>query len=186
MTLVDEKELIDECLRNNRIAQKELFEKYYAAMYTKALRIVGNDDSAYDAVQNAFILVFNNLHQFRYKSTLGAWISKILIREALRIVKKELPKLNIEDLNYSEPITWPEQLNGEYLHKAIMKLPVGYRAVFTLIEIEGFSHKEVSQKLNITEGTSKSQLYHAKKRLQTELKELIELFAKPKKTTQYN
>lgn len=174
MTFIDEKKLIDECLRNNRIAQKELFEKYYAAMYTRALRIVGDEHAAYDAVQNAFISAFNNLHQFKFKSTLGAWIKKILIREALRIVKKDLQVLKVEDTDYSETITWPETMNAEYLHKAIMQLPVGFRAVFTLIEIEGFTHKEVSLKLNISEGTSKSQLYHAKKRLQKELQELID------------
>jgi RNA polymerase sigma factor (sigma-70 family) len=173
MTFIDEKKLINECLRNNRTAQKELFEKYYAAMYTKALRIIGNEQSAYDAVQNAFILTFNNLHQFKFKSTLGAWIKKILIREALRIAKKDLQVFKAEDTNYNEPVAWPETMNAEYLHKAIMRLPTGFRTVFTLIEIEGFSHKEVSLKLNISEGTSKSQLYHAKKKLQQELQELI-------------
>lgn len=167
----ENKNLVELCLRNNRIAQKKLFDKYYAAMYTSALRITGDEQQAYDAVQETFICVFNNLHQFKFRSTLGAWIKKILLREALRIHKKNLKTYTQIDEQYDELTEWPESINSEYLQRIILELPDGYRAIFTLIEIEGYTHKEVARKLNISEGTSKSQLYHAKKELRKRLAE---------------
>lgn len=137
-------------------------------MFNTALRIVGEEDSAYDVVQDTFIQVFNSLHQFQFRSTLGAWIKTILIREALR-KKKQLKFESGQNGSYHEPVIWPDDLSGDYLEKAIMDLPDGYRMVFTLIEIEGYTHKEVGKMLRISEGTSKSQLYYAKKNLQKRL-----------------
>lgn len=167
-----DKRLVKRCLQNDRIAQKELFDKYYKAMFNTALRIVGNKESTHDAVQETFIHVFNNLHQFQFRSTLGAWIKKILIREALRKKKKINPDSGRVG-TFEEPVVWPEDLSGDYLQKAIMELPDGFRMVFTLVEIEGYSHKEVAQILHISEGTSKSQLYHAKKSLQKKLERMM-------------
>jgi RNA polymerase sigma factor (sigma-70 family) len=167
-----DKQLINKCLQNDRIAQKELFEKYYKAMFNIALRIVGNEDTTYDVVQETFIHVFNNLHQFQYRSTLGAWIKKILIREALRKTKQINPDSG-QNGNFREPVIWPDDLSGDYLQKAIMELPDGFRVIFTLVEIEGYSHKEVAQMMHISEGTSKSQLYHAKKSLQKKLADIM-------------
>jgi len=167
-----EKRLVSRCLQNDRIAQKELFEKYYKAMYNTALRIVGDKDKTYDVVQETFIHVFNNLHQFQFRSSLGAWIKKILFREALR-KKKENNLDSGQAGTYEEPVIWPEDFSGDYLQKAIMELPDGFRMVFTLVEIEGYSHKEVAQMMHISEGTSKSQLYHAKISLQKKLEGMV-------------
>ncbi len=168
-----DKDLIRQCLQNNRLAQKQLFDRYYRAMFNVALRIVKNEDICYDAVQESFIRVFNNLHQFKFKSTLGAWIKTIVVREAIRQLK---PKLETQEgCNASfEPIFWPEDLSSEYVFKAIMELPDGYRTIFTLVEIEGYTHKDVSRMMDISEGTSKSQLYFAKKRLQKRLSGIYE------------
>jgi RNA polymerase sigma factor (sigma-70 family) len=163
-----DKKLINRCLQNNRLAQKELFDRYYKAMFNIALRIVKDEDLCYDVVQETFILVFNNLEQFQFKATIGSWIKTILVREALRRMKLSFRESNLEG-KQQEPVIWPEDLTGEYLHQAIMELPDGYRTVFTLIEIEGYSHKEVAKMMCITEGTSKSQLFYAKKSLQQKL-----------------
>lgn len=163
-----ERNLINRCLQNNRLAQKELFDKYYRAMFNIALRIVKDEELCYDVVQETFILVFNNLEQFRFKATIGSWIKTILVREAIRRMKLNFREDKPEE-NQKEPIIWPEDLSGEYLHQAIMDLPDGYRTVFTLIEIEGYSHKEVAKLMSITEGTSKSQLFYAKKSLREKL-----------------
>ncbi len=170
----NDRQLIIKCLQNDRIAQKELFEKYYKAMFNIALRIVGNEEITYDVLQDTFINVFNNLHQFQFRSTLGAWIKKILIREALRKTK-QIPPNSGQNEDFREPVIWPDDLSGDYLQKAIMELPDGFRIIFTLVEIEGYSHKEVSQMMNISEGTSKSQLYYAKKKLQRKLERMIKL-----------
>jgi len=137
-------------------------------MFTIALRMVRDENETYDVVQETFIQVFNNLHQFRFKSTLGAWIKAILVREALRKIKPAFSDI-VQPADRLEQVVWPDDLSGDYLQKAVMDLPDGYRLVFTLVEIEGYSHKEVAQIMNITEGTSKSQLYYAKKNLQKRL-----------------
>lgn len=168
----NDKQLVKQCLKNDRIAQKELFELYYKAMFNTALRIVGDEDTSYDAVQDGFIHVFNNLHQFQFRSTLGAWIKKIIVRESLR-KKKQIRFESGQNCSYNESVVWPDDLSGDYLQQAIMNLPDGYRMVFTLVEIEGYSHKEVGKMLNISEGTSKSQLYYAKKNLQKRLTKIL-------------
>lgn len=159
-----DKILVHQCLRNNRLAQKELFERYYRAMFNTALRIVKDEETCYDVVQEAFILVFNNLEQFRFQSTIGAWIKTIVVRQAIRKIRPEVTA-GTTIQNY-DAIVWPEDLSGEYLQKAILELPDGYRTVFTMVEIEGYSHREVAEMMQISEGTSKSQLYHAKRMLQ--------------------
>jgi RNA polymerase sigma factor (sigma-70 family) len=163
-----DKNLIHRCLQNNRLAQKELFDRYYKAMFNIALRIVKDEELCYDVVQETFIRVFNNLEQFQFKATIGAWIKTILVREAIRRMKINFREDKPEE-KQKEPVIWPEDLTGEYLQQAIMDLPDGYRTVFTLIEIEGYSHKEVAKMMSITEGTSKSQLFYAKKSLQQKL-----------------
>jgi RNA polymerase sigma factor (sigma-70 family) len=163
-----DRNLINRCLQNNRLAQKELFDKYYKAMFNIALRIVKDEELCYDVVQETFILVFNNLEQFQFKATIGSWIKTILVREAVRRLKVSFRESDLVE-KQAESIIWPEDLTEEYLHQAIMELPDGYRMVFTLIEIEGYSHKEVAKMMSITEGTSKSQLFYAKKSLQQKL-----------------
>ncbi len=169
-----ETELIKGCLANNRLAQKTLYDKYKRGMYTVAYRITGEFDMANDALQEAFIQVFRGLAKFRGESTLGAWIKTIVVRAAIKKVKKKVHFEQIEDHTQGAGfIDWGDFLNAEYLEKAINSLPEGYRAVFTLVEVEGYQHKEVAEMLGISAGTSKSQLYHAKRKLRTILKDQI-------------
>lgn len=160
-----ETELIKACVSNDRLAQKTLYDKYARAMYTLAYRITGDFALAEDVLQDAFVKVFRNLDRFRQESTLGAWIKTIVLRTALSQIKKQPLTETLEPSHTEGMIDWGNHLDAEYLEKAIKNLPEGYRAVFILIEVEGYSHKEVGQLLGISEGTSKSQLFHAKKRL---------------------
>lgn len=162
-----DKELVLRCLKHERQAQHELYHKYCDAMYSICYRITGCADDASDALQEAFIQVFTDIKQFEFKSTLGAWIKTIVVRTAIRIVKKSKQLIN-EDLSnladdYNAVI--PNHLEGEDLEKAILSMPKGYRTVFLLIEVEGYSHEETAEMLGISIGTSKSQLHHAKKML---------------------
>ncbi len=168
-----ETELIEACLQNDRLAQKELYERYNRAMYSSAYRITGDFDLANDVLQEAFIKVFKNLAKFRQESTLGAWIKTIVVRTALSKIKRQKTFDELEERHTAHMIDWGDFLNAEYLEKAIMSLPEGYRAVFLLIEVEGYSHKEVAEMLQISVGTSKSQLFYAKKRLRAMLKEIV-------------
>ncbi len=158
-------DLIQSCIDNDRLSQKRLYDKYKKAMYTICYRITGDYDLANDALQEAFIQVFKGLPKFRAESTLGAWIKTIVVRAAIKKVKKQPKFDDLEHIKESEYVDWGHYLDAEYLEKAILALPEGYRTVFVMIEIEGYAHKEVAEILGISTGTSKSQLYHAKKKL---------------------
>ncbi len=168
-----ESELIQACLKNDRLAQKQLYEKYNKAMFTTAYRITNDFELAHDVLQEAFVKVFKNLNAFRGDATLGAWIKTIVVRTALSKIKKQVRLEPLQDYHISDKIDWGHRLDIEYLEKAIQELPGGYRAVFTLIEIEGYSHKEVAEMLEISVGTSKSQLFYAKKRLRKTISKLL-------------
>ncbi len=158
-------EIINGCIANNRLAQKALYEQYKRAMYTLAYRITNDFDDANDVLQDAFMDVFEDIGQFRKESTLGAFIKTILIRKASKKLKKSKPFILLEEIAHHEEIVFENEIDAEKIENAIQTLPDGYRTVFVLIEIEGHTHKEVANILAISEGGSKSQLYHAKKKL---------------------
>ncbi len=158
-------DLINACLRNDRSAQRIVYDRYKRAMYTLAYRLTSDFDDANDVLQDTFLDVFRKLETFKGESTIGAWIRVILVRKAYKRLNKpklwELP----DEIPESSEVSWSNTIDGGYLEKAIFSLPEGFRMVFTLIEIEGYSHKEVANILGISEGTSKSQLFYSKKRL---------------------
>jgi len=169
-----EKELVAACIKHDRRAQKELYDRYSRAMYSACYRICADFDLANDALQEGFLKVFQKLDTYRGESTVGAWMKVVIVRTALNKLRRhkvtrELP------LNYAdEEIDWgTTALDTEYLEKAINRLPDGYRAVFVLIEVEGYKHKEVAEMLDISTGTSKSQLFYAKKKLREYLRHYV-------------
>ncbi|MBI5914527.1 MAG: RNA polymerase sigma factor [Bacteroidetes bacterium] len=166
-----ETELVQSCLKNDRIAQKNLYDKYRKAMYTLAYRITGDFEAANDVLQEGFVKVFRGLGTFRGESTLGAWIKTIVVRTAYSYLRKDKHFFEpVENVPPGSQVDWGHYLDAEYLEKAIRSLPEGYRTVFVLIEVEGYSHREVAGLLGISEGTSKSQLFYSKKRLRALLK----------------
>jgi RNA polymerase sigma factor (sigma-70 family) len=167
-----EKKIVHGCLMNDRRFQKELFEKYKDAMYTVVFRILRKEQLADDALQEGFVQVFTSMQNYRFEASLGSWIKTIMIRCALKILKQEPLRLESEENAMNISIEWDANLTGELLDKAIAQLSPGYRSIFLLIEVEGYSHKEVSEMLNISEGTSKSQLSRAKIILQKKLQYL--------------
>lgn len=171
----EEYRLLAGCLAQDRQAQYRLYQQYKTALFSSALRILGDRALAQDALQEAFIEIFQSLAGFRQQSTLGAWMKTVVVRRALRTLRRE-PRMEAYDQErHPEPLVgWHDSLTGEALDKAIGELPAGYRAVFCLVEVEGYSHQEVADLLSITEGTSKSQLYHAKRHLQRKLQYLYQ------------
>ncbi|MEY3322701.1 MAG: hypothetical protein RLZZ417_2284 [Bacteroidota bacterium] len=168
---MDEHKLIAACKANDRMAQQLLYNRYANAMFTISYRITKDRELAADVLQEAFVRVFNYIHAFRGESTLGAWIRTIVVRSALAILKKEKKGLSFD---LSEVDESSSILNfshdTDYLEKAILSLPSGYRTVFLLIEVEGYTHQDVADLLGVSVGTSKSQLFYAKKRLRELLK----------------
>lgn len=171
-----ERELVQGCIRNNRIAQRNLYYRYCDAMFTVAYRIVSNRDDAHDALQDAFIQVFRDIGQYRFDSTLGAWIKTIVVRTSLRLLSRNrnLSFTDMDEVKSDEMILIPDSLNSEYLEKVILSLPDGYRTVFLLTEVEGYTHEETARMLGISIGTSKSQLHHAKKMLKNRLSAMMD------------
>ncbi len=158
--------LLEGCIAGDRRAQKALYDRYKDAMYTLAYRITNDFDQAHDVLQEAFLAVFRGLDRFRRESTLGAWIKTIVVRTAYKKLRRQPVMEPLEESHTREMIDWGDHLDAAYLEQAIQALPPGYRSVFVLIEIEGYAHKEVAALLGISVGTSKSQLYHAKRQLQ--------------------
>lgn len=171
----DEQQLLKGCLAQERLAQQQLYLRYKTAMFTCALRILGDQALAQDALQDAFVAVFQQLASFRQQSTLGAWVKRIVVLTSLTILRREQRMEVYDSERHPEPLVpWHDNLTGEALAQAIAELPAGYRAVFCLVEVEGYLHREVAELLNISEGTSKSQLHQAKRLLQVKLASLYQ------------
>ncbi|KAA6438301.1 RNA polymerase sigma factor [Dyadobacter flavalbus] len=162
--MTSEAELISGCLLHDRAAQRQLYDRYKNAMYTLAYRITGDFDDANDVLQDSFMDVFRHLDQFRGEAALGAWIKQIVIRKSTK--KKKMVLWQNLDEYTGESIDWNEiEINTAHLESAVLSLPDGFRAIFVLAEVEGYTHREIAVMLNISEGTSKSQLFHAKRKL---------------------
>lgn len=168
MTEID---LIQACIANDRLAQKSLYDRYKRAMYTLAYRVTNDFELANEVLQDAFLSIFKNLEKFRGDSTLGAWIKVIVVRTAYKKIKKRFVFDELDKINEPTTVNWGTNIEAGYLEKAIHSLPEGFRSVFVLVEVEGYSHKEVGEMLGIAPGTSKSQLFHAKKKLRGMLSE---------------
>ncbi len=163
--------LIRGCLNNDRAAQKQLFMDYKDAMYTVLYRMLGNAEDAEDALQEGFVSVFTNLKSYRGDGALGGWMKTIFIRIAIKKINARKYFEDTDNIPETEMV-YDDNLTGEVLEKAILSLDVGYRTVFVMVEVEGYKHKEVAEILQISEGTSKSQLSRAKGILRERLKHL--------------
>lgn len=165
----EENRLIKKCIRQDRLAQRMLYEQYKTAMFSTAYRITNDFDLAHDALQEAFIKVFQSLTKFKGTGTLGSWIKTIVVRAALKEVASLHLHVEVEADTHGAEVQFDDALTGELLAELLSQLPDKCRVVFDLIAVEGFSHKEVAEMLGVTVGTSKSQLYYAKKLLKEKL-----------------
>ena len=160
--------LIPLCLERDRAAQKQLYDNYKDNLYTIAFRLTDDAALASDILQESFIEAFKSLANLREHKYFHSWIKQILVRKTYRLLKKEQATVPLEAVN---EIEFGAESNIAYIEKAIQSLPVKSRTVFVMTEIEGFSHKEIAETMNISVGTSKSQLNYAK----TKLKELLKI-----------
>ena len=168
-------DIVEACKRGDRKAQFELYKLYSRAMYNICVRMLGSAENAEDALQNSFVDVFTKLDTFRFESTIGAWIKRIVINNCINALKKrrlEFSELtdNAQMPTEADPSVLEGFLNVPAIQKAIQKLPDGYRTVFNLYALEGYDHEEIGQILSISEATSKSQYSRAKARLREVLK----------------
>lgn len=171
-----EEQLIKECISGNAAAHKKFYDLFAKKMMGVCLRYTNNPDEAQDVLQDGFIKVFGKLPKFVSKGSLEGWVRRIMVNTALdqyRKNKKFQKDIEIDAVSFklekSDFII--ETINANDLLKIIQTIPEGYRVVFNLFAIEGYSHKEIAEKLGVTESTSKSQYSRAKKMLRKRLVE---------------
>ncbi|BDD09560.1 DNA-directed RNA polymerase sigma-70 factor [Fulvitalea axinellae] len=164
-----DEELIRKCIEGDSEAQYTLYSKYAQNMYGVALRYARSEQEAEDVLQEAFIKIFQKMDTFQGNSTIGAWIKRIVVNTALNSRRGKLyasPMEDVSDLNYNDDRDWVlSDFQYEELLGMVRELPAGCQAVFNLYAIEGYNHKEIAEMMEVSEGTSKSQLARAKKLL---------------------
>ena len=159
--------LIEDCRKGNGRAQSKLYQQYARAMFNLACRIMNSREDAEDILQETFVDCFRNIGSFRFESTFGAWLKRILVNKCINELKKKK-----SDLTFCETLPvdiMEEEDDTEYdtdkIFQGIEMLPDGYRIILTLYLLEGYDHSEISQILGISESTSKSQYSRAKDKL---------------------
>ena len=171
--LQDEKKLIRRASQGKREAQKALYDSYAPKMLALCQRYVKDAHFAEDVMIEGFVKVFRNLPGFRFEGSFEGWIRRIMVREAIDYLRKRqfvvFDDTRMQEAGGQQPNPDPYQV--EALEHLIDSLPEGYRLVFTLYAVEGYKHGEIAEVLKISESTSKSQLYKARKQLQEQLKE---------------
>jgi RNA polymerase sigma-70 factor (ECF subfamily) len=174
--VTEEYELIKGCIRQDARCQRMLFDRYAGKMMSVCLRYANDSMEAEDMIQDAFIKVFQYLGQFKFEGAFEGWIRRIVVNTAIRhLEKKKMHFKDIDDNSYNAPQIDPQaytHLGEDDLMKLISQLPEGYRLVFNLNAIEGYSHEEIAVMLNIQPGTSRSQLVKARKMLQHQILQL--------------
>lgn len=167
----NETQLISRSIKNNREAQRLLFEKYSGKMLSVCRMYIQDLHHAEEVMLTGFFKVFKHLGDFKNEGSFEGWIRRIMIRESISYlrVQKQMEfrdEIIIERENFSNV---QADIDAEHIQQLIDNLPEGYRAVFIMYAIEGYKHQEIAEMLNITTGTSKSQLFKARKTLQEKL-----------------
>lgn len=159
------------CLSNIASAQEALYNRFCPRMLGVCYRFARNREDAEDMLQEGFIKVFSQIQQFRGQGALEGWIRRIIVHTCINILKKNKKFTDSVDLIHASSLhlnenNIPSLLEAKQVVDAVRKLPLGYRTVLNLYAIEGFSHKEIAQMLDIEESTSRSQYTRAKAMLE--------------------
>lgn len=175
---ISESDLIKGCIEGNRQMQEELYNRFSGKMYAVCLRYANNADDAQDLLQEGFIKVYRNLHRFRAEGSFEGWIRRVFVNSAIEHFRKksiELSKVSDKEENTIEDsdVSALDQLAERDIVKLIQDLSPGYRTVFNMYVVEGYSHKEIGDLLGISEGTSKSQLARARSILQKKVAQYL-------------
>jgi RNA polymerase sigma-70 factor (ECF subfamily) len=170
----EEKELIQLAVENNRHAQQKIYSKFSPKMLSVCRQYIKDVQQAEDIMITAFMKVFVHLKNFENKGSFEGWIRRTMINECISFIRVQKQVQFVEDENYFEESfnNIESQFSVEDIQFLIDGLPEGYKMVFNLYVIEGYKHQEIAKMLNINEGTSKSQLSHARKTLQEQITKL--------------
>ncbi|ANE50165.1 RNA polymerase sigma factor [Flavisolibacter tropicus] len=176
--MISDTDLIEGCQREDRKMQQQLYQRFAPKMYGVCLRYAGNIEEAEDILQEGFIKVFRKIGSFRGEGSFEGWIRRIFVNTAIEHFRRK---------SYLQPITEREETTVENKYLSVLdslaekdiinlvqQLSPGYRTVFNMYVIEGYTHKQIAEMLGISEGTSKSQLSRAKSILQELVQKHIE------------
>ncbi len=181
---MNESDIIKGCLKNDRASQKALYETFYSKMLGVCLRYSKSSDEAKDILHEGFLKIFNSLKSFNNKGSFEGWVRRIMVNTAIDHLRKNKQNYlivstvyaNEKASNMAEEINDDElvlHINQEEILKAVQELTPAYRTVFNLYVIEEYTHREIAELLDISEGTSKSNLSKAKFNLKKNLMHLI-------------
>ncbi len=170
----EEKEVIQLAVENNRHAQQKLYSKFAPKMLSVCRQYLKDVQQAEDIMITAFMKVFANLKNFEHKGSFEGWIRRIMVNECISFLRVNKKVSFMDDENYLQESfnNIESQFSVEDIQYLIDSLPDGYKMVFNLYAIEGYKHQEIATMLGINEGTSKSQLSHARRILQDNIKNL--------------
>jgi len=179
LTNYTEKELLALCKAGDRIACKQLFDLYSGKMMALCYRFARDNNEAKDILQEGFIRVFTKLHLYSGTGSFESWLKRVIINTAIKYKEKNISKhqyIEVENIHvFDNAETIIEELSKEDILDLIQELPYGYRTVFNLYVIEGYSHKDIGEMLSIGESTSRSQLVKARTLLKQKLINRIKL-----------
>lgn len=165
-------QIIKGCKSGDRKAQEQLYATFASRLFGVCLRYASDHSEAEDMMQNGFIRIFRSIHKYKGEGAFEGWLVRVMVNQAIDQYRR---RLKIDHVHIDEPEAMElvqelhDPMDIEHLLHMITSLPEKYRLVFNLYAIEGFSHQEIAQKLNITEGTSKSQLSRARKWLREKI-----------------
>lgn len=174
---MDDTSLVIECVKGNVRAQRALFDKYARKMLGVCMRYAKDSEQAEDILQDGFVKVFNKLKDFKNEGSLEGWVRRIMVNTALDQIRKNaktMGDMNIDDVGYKIENNdfMLENLMAEDLMKMVQAMPEGYKVVFNMFAIEGYSHSEIADTLGISENTSKSQYSRARAYLRERLEKM--------------
>jgi len=170
----DLKSIIDACLAGNRLAEKRLIKMYFGFVKSITLRYASNNMESEEIVNDTFLKIFNNLAKYDYSRAFQAWLRTIAVNTAIDYFRKNqkyVHQADIDDVEVTDmSVDIISKISAEEILALVQKLPPSYRTVFTLYVVEGYNHREIADMLGIKEGTSKSNLQDARKKLQNMIK----------------
>lgn len=174
---MSEQQLIEGCQRGDRRAQKELYELYSRKMMGVCLRYVNDRETARDLLQDGFVKIFTSIGSFSGIGSFEGWMRKIFVNCALEYLRKSDVLREATDLDNTAELVNADSsaisdISAAELMNMVKELPAGFRTVFNLFAIEGYSHKEIAEMLDITDSTSRSQYTRAKQLLQKKINSL--------------
>ncbi len=164
-----EQDLIAACKKEDRRAQKALYERFAPLAFAICKRYLRNREDAEDVLVEALFKVLTNIHQYKGEGSFEGWVRRIVVNEALMFLRKTHNfnlTVELKDIDVPETTTVVDELAAQDILDLLDRLPTGYRTVFNLYALEGYKHREIAEILGISINTSKSQLILARKRLQ--------------------